>query len=111
MAIVGLARRSKLVCARPESQPGVAVADFYRWRSRAIASGDWFAWTVLGIGLGLPLLSGAFLGIFLGSNAWKVLIQYALIHRGLWLIGLLVSAVYGSQAAKLKKQSGIVWPL
>lgn len=118
LGIVYLLRRPRLARLRAESFPTVAEGDFLRWKRLELTSIDIFLWTVFGVsfaGCGLSALlrtsiqQPARVGTS-RADAWPM--EMIVLQAGclaVFLIGLLISAIYGSRAARLKRSLGIRW--
>ena len=112
VGIVYLVRRPKYVGARAENYPGTDPVRFGEWRRLELKSIDVFLWATWGtFALSLVLTFGAVaisaaMGGTPGTGSPVVLVL-AGIMTVLFFGGLIVSAIAGSQAAKLRKELGI----
>lgn len=106
-------RRKQLIALAPADYPQADPGSFEEWRRREIRSIDVFLWTV-GI-----FLSSCFLGSMFASAGNRrepgpaAIVALILLVGGGFLVlftGLIVSATYGSRAARLRKKLGIPWP-
>jgi hypothetical protein len=112
VGIVYLVRRPKFANARAESFPGVDPTKFAEWRRLELKSTDVFLWATWGtfvlsfvLAFGVVALT-AVLGGGQGGSGPVVGVLVAIMSL-LFFGGLIISAIAGSQAAKLRKELGI----
>lgn len=92
-------RRPKVARLKAEDMPGVQPETLERWKSLELKSIDWFLYASWGVSI-VGTILGLMIGLSLPSSGVIVFVTIL----GFFLAGLTVSAVYGSQSAKLKKQ-------
>jgi len=106
VGVVYAANRPKLARLSADEFPNVPTESFRAWKQLELRSIDIFlvaTWGLAVIGTfcsyvivhAVPRLAGSVQGIYIM----------------LFLIGLLISAVNGSRAARMKKECGISWPV
>ncbi len=101
MGIIYALRRPKLISISNSAFPNVPGDKFGEWKRYELKSIDVFLW--------------ASWGIFVLSIIAMVLspggaLQLQIVFLVLFFLLLVIAAVFGSKAAKLKKQFGIKWP-
>jgi len=105
VGIVYLVRRPKLKAVNASDFPGVPPDRFHEWKTLELKSIDIFLWATWGLLIiGTPLLfvfAAAFPGGALGLQGLYIVV---------FLVLLVLSAIPGSKARKLKKELGIRWP-
>jgi len=108
LLIVGIIysnRRPKLKRMQASDFPDVPSEEFNKWKTHELISIDIFLWATWGL-----FILGILAGIFIGSIIPGGVIGLQIILIALFLLGLLVSAIYGSKAAQIQKNLGIDWP-
>jgi hypothetical protein len=105
MGFVYMGQKRKMLRLSAAQFPGVPPKEFYRWRTLEIKSIDIFLWATWGT-FGLGLLIGVASIAITGFSGFGVGVGQ-LILLGIFLLGLLLSAAAGSEAARLKKKLGI----
>lgn len=98
-------RRPKLAMVTPNDFPNVAEEAVWDWRRLEIASIDVFLAATWGVGI-----LGFGLGLFLPRNAGNLGVAVHVSLVVLFLVGVVISAAIGSQAATIKRNNGIQWP-
>jgi len=113
LGIVYAFRRPKLKRLSAAEFPDIPADRFLEWKRLELMSINVFLWSTWGLLL-LGCLLSIVIGLALGFSGAEVARQGGLVFQGaylgLFLVGLLVSAIYGSKAQKLRKSSGIQWP-
>jgi len=99
-------KRPKLKRLTGAEFPGVPSSGFEEWRKLELASIDIFLWATWGLAVIGTIVAFA-LASMLAQSGEAVIVCYCLI----FLSGLILSAIKGSKAAKLRKSLGIQWPL
>ena len=98
-------RKPKLRKLTPEQYPSMPPEKFHEWRELELQSINMFLWATWGlllISIPVALLFGeAFPGGAMGLQ---------IVFFALFIILLVMSAIPGTKAAKLKKQFGVKWP-
>ncbi len=115
LGIFALIRYPKLAKLRAVDFSGVDESLFDRWRSTEKRASLWLIVASIGV-LVIQLGGGVALGVALGAtHATKAAIErasltFTIATVALFFLLLVVAAIYGSKAAKLKKEAGIAWP-
>jgi hypothetical protein len=108
VGVIYIFRRSKYSRLSPEDYPHVPEERFLRWKHLEIISIDIFLWSSWGgfiIGIVVLLMAmGSYDGM---RNAFTT----QLIIFGFVLVGVAISAIFGSMAAAIRKREGIDSPL
>lgn len=99
IGIVYFIRRPKVARLTAEDMPGVQPETLERWKSLELKSIDWFLYASWGVSI-LGTIFGLVIGLSLPASGGFVFVTILV----LFLAGLTVSAIYGSQSAKLKKE-------
>lgn len=86
--------------------PNVPSHQFYEWQALALASIDIFLWATWGLAIVGTVVAWMLAAVMPESGRIIIFIGYIV----LFFVGLTVSAIKGSKAAKLKKALGIDWP-
>lgn len=117
IGIVYLVRRPKYARASAEDYPQVDAATFAEWRRLELKSIDVFLWATWGTFV-LSIIAAFGLGFSLSvlnpgmqsanADLMPMVIVLAIVMVIVFFSGLVVSAVLGSRAARLRKQHGIV---
>jgi len=110
LLIVGVGyffRRPKLKRLTAEAFPNVEPLKFAEWRTAAVKATDIFLMATWGAFIIKLLITLAFADSDLVRESPYLVMGMIL---GLWFIGLIIAAVYGSKAKKLQKAAGIKWP-
>jgi len=108
LLIVGIVyanRRPKLKRMHASDFPNVPKDDFDRWKTLEMKSIDIFLWATWGL-----FIVGILAAIFVGSIIPGGAIGLQIILIALFLLGLLISALYGSKAARIRRNLDICWP-
>lgn len=103
MGFVYMGQKKKMLRLNPAQFPNVPPVEFARWRQLELKSIDTFLWATWG-----TFIVGVLVGIVSFASPGSIgfgVAQGALL--GLFLLGLVVSAINGSKAASLKKKLGI----
>jgi hypothetical protein len=105
LGIVYAFRKPKLKALTASQFPGVSAEAFAEWQTQEMKSINMFLWASWGFFVvSIPaqlLLVAAFPDGAIGIQV---------LFFALFLIMLVMAAIPGSKAAKLKKQCGIKWP-
>lgn len=115
LGIIAVVRLPKLLGLRPESQPEVDPAAFAAWRRVEISAAVWLIVATIGVAA-LQVAGSLALGIVLGATrASKPTIESAsttffVASLALFLALLVIAAIRGSKARKLKLAANIRWP-
>lgn len=116
LGIAYLFKRPRLARLRAEDYPALAEDEFLRWKRLELASIDIVLGTAFSVSLGGWLISGALrmnrpedIESRFGSSDSELstAIVFQLVYFAVFLLGLLVSALYGSKAARLRRSLGI----
>ena len=110
-AIIYTIRRPKLKRLQPENFPDVSEETLFKWKHLELLSIDIFLWVTWG-GFGLSIILQPLLRPIFASMSEPFSLDLAL-NGGfvvIFLAGLIVSAIYGSRAARIKKSVNIRWP-
>jgi hypothetical protein len=118
LGVVYVIRRPKLSRLAPADFPTVPADQFAAWKRLELASIDIFLWSTWGlatIGTVIVFVVSVVIADATPSRAAGAQIRVAeTIILGcnglLLLVGLTISAIRGSQAAKLRNTLGIRWP-
>jgi len=112
MLIIGAVyfmKRPRLSRVAATDYPDVPAEQFHEWKRLELASIDILLWATWGLAV-----IGTIVVVLVASlspdnevPAMVILITYLV----LFLLGVVVSAIKGSKAVKLKKSLGIKWPL
>lgn len=108
LLIVGIGyafRKPKLKKLTLDQFPGVPENKFREWREFELKSINIFLWATWGL-----LLISIPAGILLGAAFPGGVIGVQILFFALFIFLLVMSAIPGSKAAKLKKQFNIKWP-
>ena len=112
-------RRPRLACLVAADFPDTPAADFEKWRRLELRSIDIFLWTAFGLAIGGCLISALLSTVLrLQTNdsamsrieASRLQVGFYVVYGAVFLLGLFVSALYGSKASRLKRSLGISWP-
>ncbi len=106
IGIVKAVRRPKLRRLTEQDFPNVDSAKFVEWHETQLKATDIFLWATWG-----AFFIKLFLGIAIGqmgSSPEAALTFVVLILVG-WIVGLIVAAVHGGKAKKLRIAAGINW--
>jgi hypothetical protein len=115
LGVIAAFRLPKLIGLRPESQPSVDPTAFAAWRRVELSASVWLIVATIGVAI-VQTAGGLALGIVLGlSHASKAAIEsatmvFSVSTVALFLALLVVAAVRGSKARKLKLAANIRWP-
>lgn len=109
MGIFYFIRRPKIARLTAADLPTIPPETLEQWKQLELKSIDWFLWATWGVSV-LGTLFGLLISAALPGSGVAVFI----ITLTLFLAGLIVSATYGSQASRLKKemfkQAGLTLP-
>jgi hypothetical protein len=113
MGIIYFMRRPKIARLSPEEYPQVPRDVFEEWQRNELRSIDTFiaaTWGTMVIGFVAGLIIGFVLADQRGPAGASVIFLLFFGQLALFLFGLIVSAIYGSRGAKLRKEYGIRLP-
>lgn len=108
LGIVQAFKRPKFKRLLPTDFTHVPTNEFEKWRSLELKSIDVYLLTTLA----LPVIYFVVIDSFCGAHVYVTLCE-RIIHISygvLFLIGLIVSGLFGNRASKEKKSVGIAWP-
>ncbi|MFA6045430.1 MAG: hypothetical protein WC718_10635 [Phycisphaerales bacterium] len=116
LGIIAMVRYPRLNKIAPADFPAVPAESVEQWRSAEKAAAIWLIVASVGVfilQLGVGFLLG-FLMALSGSPAKQIdsvgsIFGFATL--ALFLVLLVIAAIAGSKASKLKKAAGIVWPI
>ena len=115
LGVIALVRLPRLLKCKAADYPEVDVEAFRTWRSAEKASTIWLliaSWGVLFVQLAAFIIVGVALGVTGASeqtlNTATTIVTIAGVV--LMLAMLILAAVYGSKAKKLRTEAGIQWP-
>lgn len=115
LGIIAAVRFPRLLRARASDYPNVDPAAFRVWYSKEKAAAIWLIVATIGVVI-VQFFAGLVLGIALGASgtiradADAYLGAFSIASVALFLILIVVAAMCGSQAKKLKVAAGITWP-
>jgi hypothetical protein len=98
MGIVYCVRRPKIARLTAADMPGVTPAILESWKMQELKSIDWFLIATWGVSV-----VGSILAVAVAAADQSSGVVVFLITLAGFLAGLVVSAIHGSRAAKLKK--------
>jgi len=99
-----------LKCLTPEDFPDVPAEEFDRWRNLELKSINIFALSIAAT-IVLSLVAGVVLALphrGSGSDDMSLFVMFGTL--ACFLLCLLIAAIPGTKAQKLKKSLGITWP-
>ena len=105
IGIIYALRRPKLKALGNSAFPDVPADKFEEWKRLELQSINYFLWASWGVFL-LSIIATMLLGSTSPGGALGLQIVFLVV----FLLLLVIAAVFGSKAAKLKKQFGIKWP-
>ncbi len=103
--IVYALRKPKLKRLNPSDFPQVPESVFHEWKALETSSINWFLWASWGVFL-VSILVGIVVGMTDPDSVMKAQVLMLIV----FVVMLVLSAIPGSKAAKLKKAHGIAWP-
>lgn len=115
LAVIYLVRRPKIKALENYQFPHIQPQEFERWKHYELLSIDIFLWVLLfsTVSTTAAMVIGLTLSQALGqSNSIFQIVPLVgnVLGIGVFIVGLVVSAVYGSKAASLKKRLGLELP-
>jgi hypothetical protein len=100
-------RRPKVRQLGPAAFPTVPEPIFREWQQAELRAIDTFLWATWGaFGIKLALI---FLVVSAGPTPDTV-VAFQVLAVGGWIVGLIVAAMQGSSAKRLRTAAGICWP-
>lgn len=115
LGVIAALRMPRLFKLKPSDFPGAAPEAFASWRRAEKNAAWWFVIATVGVFL-LQIVVGFSVGVYAGATHAS---QAELERLGnfvnfgglaIFLALLVVAAILGSRAAKLKQKAGITWP-